>query len=215
MPSRTQQQAGYTLIELSMVLVIIGLLVAGLLKGSELITQAKLRNTASAFDNLIMAIQTYQERYRTLPGDDNLAQGRWPSTASNGNGDRLICGAYHGGSGGTACGGTLTESLQAWQHLRSAGLLPGTGSTSPETAAGGIFGVQYSGLGMSRHLLCANHLPATIAGSIDRQLDDGLANDGAIRGSVESGTADIPASTPSSSAYVEEGNPLYVLCRSF
>ena len=211
---KNNRQAGYTLIELSMVLVIIGLLVAGVLKGSELITQARLRNISSSVESLTLAFHTYQERYRNLPGDDPLALGRWPSTATNGNGDRIICGAYHGGTGGTSCGSNALESSLLWQHLRNSGLVSGTGSAAPDHPNNGIFGFQYTGFGLTRHLLCASHLPASTAGSIDRMFDDGLANQGDIRAAVQGGSADVSTTAPTGSAYVEEGNALYVLCRA-
>lgn len=208
-------QKGYSLIELSMVLVIIGLLVAGVLKGTELIQQARLRNIAGSFDNITIAIQTYQERYRALPGDDPAAAGRWPSTASNGNGDRVICGGYAGAGGGSSCGTGGDESQLIWQHLRSAGLLAGTGITPPEHPANGAFGVQYVGLGINSHVLCANNLNGVTAGSLDRQGDDGIANSGAMRGVAQLATAALGGTTPTSTAYVEESNQIYVLCRSF
>lgn len=206
-------QKGYSLIELSMVLVIIGLLVAGLLKGTELIQQAKLRNIAGSFDNLTIAIQTYQERYRALPGDDPVAAARWPSTANNGNGDRIICGGYAGGGGGSSCGTGNDESQLVWQHLRSAGLLSGTGNFAPEHPANGVFGIQYQGLGINSHVLCANNLPASAAGSLDRQQDDGVASTGSTRGVAQLASAALGSSAPSSATYVEEGNLTYVVCR--
>jgi prepilin-type N-terminal cleavage/methylation domain-containing protein len=207
------QQAGFTLIELAMVLVIIGLLLAGALKGTELISQAKMRNIGSSIEGLAVAFQTYQERYRALPGDDPIAQSRWPSSASNGNGDRIICGAYHGGSGGNACSGS-TESGLLWQHLRNAGLLAGSGSNAPEHPGNGIFGIQYGGYGITRHILCVSHLLASAAGGIDRQFDDGIANQGDIRSMAQTSSGDVAATTPSSGAYVEEGSTLYVLCKA-
>lgn len=210
---KLKHQRGFSLIELSMVLAIMGLLLAGVLKGTELITQAKLRNIGSSLEGLTAGFQTYQDRYRALPGDDAIAQSRWPSTASNGNGDRVVCGAYHGGTGGATCTGG-TESSLIWQHLRSAGLLAGSGSANPEHPGNGIFGVQYGAYGMTRHVLCASHLPASVAGSIDRQFDDGLANQGDIRASTQASNGDVASSTPTSSAYVEEGGTLYVLCKT-
>ncbi|MEY4592049.1 MAG: hypothetical protein RIR18_944 [Pseudomonadota bacterium] len=212
MPRQKNYQQGFTLIELSMVLVIIGLLLAGVLKGTELINQARMRNIGSSLEGLSVAFQTYQERYRSLPGDDAVAQSRWPSSASNGNGDRIVCGAYHGGTGGSACSGASESSL-IWQHLRSAGLLAGSGSGNPEHPGNGIFGVQYGGYGMTRHILCASHLPGSIAGSIDRQFDDGLANQGDIRASTQASSGDVAASVPTSTSYIEEGSTLYVLCK--
>lgn len=212
--SSAHHQGGYSLIELSMVLIIVGLLVAGVMKGNELIAQARMRNIASTFDNLAQAIYGYQERYRYLPGDDPMAQGRWPSNASNGDGNRLICGAYHGGSGGIACAGSTTESMLVWQHLRLAGLISGSGNSPLEHPGPGIFGIQFTAMGLSRAVICANGVSASIAGSIDRQFDDGLANQGNIRGVSYTGTADVPSTLPNSAAYVEEGSPMYVLCRA-
>lgn len=209
-----RQQQGYSLIELSMVLVIVGLLVSGLMKGNELIVQARLRNIASGFESLPQAVLSYQERYRALPGDDPLAQGRWPSNASNGDGNRVICGAYHGGTGGSACAGGTVESSQLWLHLRQAGLISGSGTGMPDHPGPGIFGIQSSGMGINRHVLCANGIPAAIAGGIDRQFDDGIANQGSVRGVAYTDSGDVPASAPSSATYIEEGSLIYLVCKA-
>lgn len=212
--TNSTHQRGYSLIELSMVLIIVGLLVAGLMKGNELIIQARLRNIATSFESIGQAILNYQERYRALPGDDAFAQGRWPSNATNGDGNRVICGAYHGGTGGTACSGSIIESTQLWQHLRLAGLIAGSGSAMPDHPGQGIFGIQSGGMGIQRHLLCANGIPAAIAGSLDRQFDDGIANQGSIRGVSYTDTGDVPANTPINASYLEEGSLIYLVCRA-
>src|SRR6476620_3558482 len=60
---------GFTLIEIAIVLVIIGLLLGGVLKGQELITGARVRNLISQQDGIKAAFFGFQDRYRALPGD--------------------------------------------------------------------------------------------------------------------------------------------------
>src|SRR5947208_13835939 len=64
-----QKQQGFTLIEIAIVLVIIGLLLGGVLKGQELITAARVRNLAAQLDGVKIAYLGFQDRYRALPGD--------------------------------------------------------------------------------------------------------------------------------------------------
>src|ERR1039457_1949234 len=109
-----RNQSGFTLVEIAIVLVIIGLLLGGVLKGQELITQAKIKNVAKDFDSVTTAILGYQDRYKALPGDDKNAAGRW-SGLSSGNGDGNIDGTYGGGSS--------SETGYFWADLRSAGFI--------------------------------------------------------------------------------------------
>src|SRR3972149_9646258 len=79
-------QKGFTLVEIAIVLVIIGLLLGGILKGQEMITQAKIKNIINDFNGITAAMNSYQDRYRALPGDD-VGATRWTGTvAGNGNG---------------------------------------------------------------------------------------------------------------------------------
>src|SRR3954454_15940953 len=82
---------GFTLIEIAIVLVIIGLLLGGVLKGQELITGARVRNLISQQDGIKAAFFGFQDRYRALPGDyasasTNINCGSGV-TCSNGNGN--------------------------------------------------------------------------------------------------------------------------------
>ncbi|HJY06012.1 MAG TPA: prepilin-type N-terminal cleavage/methylation domain-containing protein, partial [Bryobacteraceae bacterium] len=65
-----RRQTGFTLVEIAIVLVIIGLLLGGVLKGQELINSAKVKNMATDFRNVPLYIYGYQDRFRALPGDD-------------------------------------------------------------------------------------------------------------------------------------------------
>src|SRR5450759_3648 len=87
------KQAGFTLFEIAIVLVIIGLLLGGILKGQEMITQAKIKNVVNDFNGITAAVNSYRDRYRAMPGDDLAASGRWTGAVSGG-GDGQIGGLY-------------------------------------------------------------------------------------------------------------------------
>src|SRR5690242_7737866 len=84
-----KRNAGFTLVEIAIVLVIIGLLLGGILKGQEMITQARIKNVVNDFNGVTAAYFAYQDRYKAIPGDDNGAGGRWTASAAvsgSGNG---------------------------------------------------------------------------------------------------------------------------------
>ncbi|HQS44423.1 MAG TPA: type II secretion system protein, partial [Methylotenera sp.] len=78
------KQIGFTLIELSIVLVIIGLLMGGVLKGQELINSAKVKNMANDFRSVQTQIYTYQDKFKALPGDDRAAKDHVGLVATDG-----------------------------------------------------------------------------------------------------------------------------------
>ena len=69
-----RKQSGFTLIEIAIVLVIIGLLLGGILKGQELINSAKVKSLAQDFRNIPIYIYGYQDKYKALPGDQTQAK---------------------------------------------------------------------------------------------------------------------------------------------
>src|SRR5690349_23520217 len=98
-----KSQKGFTLVEIAIVLVIIGLLLGGILKGQEMITQAKIKNVIADFSGISAAYHGYVDRYKKIPGDDpcagtgaalttgncGVATARW-SGATSGNGDGIV-----------------------------------------------------------------------------------------------------------------------------
>lgn len=139
------KQSGFTLIEIAIVLVIIGLLLGGVLKGQELINSAKVKNMATDFRNIPLLFYGYQDKYKALPGDhakvvDVLSAATAATTpitsagvacapvapvvACQGNG--VIDGVWDST-------GATSETELFWQHVRLAGL--GSGPTSPTDAA--------------------------------------------------------------------------------
>jgi prepilin-type N-terminal cleavage/methylation domain-containing protein len=84
-------QKGFTLVELAIVLVIIGIILAGIIKGQELITNAKIKRLYNAQKEIAAAIYTYYDRYGFYPGDDPQAATKFTNPAvTNGNANALI-----------------------------------------------------------------------------------------------------------------------------
>lgn len=204
MLQKNRHQHGFTLMEIAIVLVIIGLLLGAVLKGQELIVQARIKNIINDFNGIATAVYSYQERYRSYPGDDAKAA-RWGSGIGSGDGNGRIGGAYDSSS-------TTDESRLFWSHLRLAGFLTGSGNVSPIHPAGGIIGVQQgSGPSGATELaglvICADNLQGKIAAAIDTQLDDGLSNSGQVR---------IYQGNPTSAAVAlvaEDESSVYTACR--
>src|SRR6187401_2595076 len=82
-----KRQSGFTLIEIAIVLVIIGLLLGGVLKGQELITGARVRNLIQQQDGVKAAFFGFQDRYRALPGDYAAAGTNINGVTINGDGN--------------------------------------------------------------------------------------------------------------------------------
>ncbi len=202
-PNFPRHQSGFTLIEIAIVLVIIGLLLGGILKGQELITQGRIRNVSNDLQSMTAAINLYQGRYLALPGDDSGAAARWPAAgtvpaATSGNGDGVIAGTYDATTG---------ESSQFWLHLRRAGLVGGVvNATNPPNAVSGITGVQDGAFGLPGLVVCTDDLPAVIAQAIDTQFDDGNATSGSVRAATA-----MDASAPTAN-YIDDGSNFYIVC---
>jgi len=208
-----KQQQGFTLVEIAIVLVIIGLLLGGILKGQEMITQAKIKNVVADFSGISAAYYGYQDRYRAIPGDDQNASTRWSLAAGPlTQGDGTVQGKYNTTT-------ATDESRLWWQHLRRAGFVGGTGDQQPTNALVGMIGVQTgdgvgsTALGFSSLIMCSSNLPDKIAIAVDSQMDDGQIGAGGVRGLPQSGANPDVTGPASASAYQETGTNIYVLCR--
>ncbi len=185
-------QRGFTLIEIAIVLVIVGLLLGGVLKGQELITSARVRNVISMQDGVKAAFFGFQDRFRAFPGDYSQAQQNIANMSAicnngNGNGDGLI------NPGGD-------EPILAWEQLSRAGFLTGTyacaagGNNTPNSTPTSpynvflqmIFDNNYAaepGLAqVARHnLKIGGQIPVEIIAEVDRKTDDGRPATGSMR----------------------------------
>jgi len=132
---------GFTLLEMSIVLALIGLLIAAIVVGNSMVRAAQLQTMLAEYDSYVKAIKQFQDKYLALPGDMLGTAGYQPTdmwgtdpvgcpdstysatpytTTCNGDGNGTI--------GNSDANGTLsvsTEWWRAWQHLANAGLIPG------------------------------------------------------------------------------------------
>lgn len=130
-PSRSQ--SGFSLVELSIVLVILGLLTGGILGGQALIRAAELRSVSTEAQRYAAAVQTFRDKYFALPGDMTNATAFWGTMSSG------VCPHATGGTGTQTCNGNGNGEINAggiagqsnemytfWQHLANAALITGT-----------------------------------------------------------------------------------------
>jgi hypothetical protein len=175
-----------------MVLLLVSLLLAGMLKADSLMLDGRTKQLKRDIEAHRFAYLTYTDRYRAIPGDDDRAGQRWPG-AKAGNGDGRMNGIYSDSVASPSqlqVGADSGETINYWWHLRLAGLLNGgeTITDLPTNPFGGQSGVQETGYGMRGLILCYDNVPAAVAAALDRQIDDGLANQGALRGSANART---------------------------
>ena len=213
-----QAQSGFTLVEIAIVLVIIGLLLGGVLKGQELIENGRVKNAANDMNGLVAAYNSYLDRYRKLPGDDgpNLAAltargGSWATITAFGSNNGILeinaAQTFNGGGEGAAF----------FQHLRAAGFITGNPADAganalPVNAWGGRLGVindvNIQGRPAARLLTCLGSVPGKAAAALDVQLDDGQPNNGTLRATQGANNA---APGAAAAAYNEAQS--YTICR--
>ena len=213
------QQSGFTLVEIAIVLVIIGLLLGGILKGQELINSAKVKNIANDFRVIPTYIYAFQDKFKALPGDDaqvtNHVSGATLSTAGPvGNG--VINGNWNSVA-------PADESFLFWQHVRLSNLAAGPTAVAdpeyiPKNAVGGIIGIssttaaQIHITGMTgTYQICSKGLLGKFVKQLDIQMDDGNTAAGSMRAVLDAaalGTAAV------ATAAIDEAAP-YTVCLTF
>lgn len=201
MNKQLKDQKGFTLIEIAIVLVIIGLLLGGVLKGQELINTARVRALNNSVDGITAAWFSFQDRYRAFPGDYLNAR----STVN-------LPGAPAGGDGNGRVGitGAATdapaERAQVWVHLEAAGYITGgydgsitaTGTLNPDqygcavtTCPDNGFGtgmmimqgreIQTATAAPAHELISGLGIPVDVLAELDRKVDDGEATTGLMQ----------------------------------
>jgi prepilin-type N-terminal cleavage/methylation domain-containing protein len=134
-----RKQCGFSLVELSIVLIILGLLTGGILGGQSLIAAAEMRSIGTELQAWQTAVNSFRQKYQQYPGDFNMATRFWGADAAcpAGGGDVLTQTCNGDGNGQIASHGDTTEYPEAylfWQHLALAGLINGeyTGAPGPD-----------------------------------------------------------------------------------
>ena len=206
-----KKNSGFTLIEIAIVLVIIGLLLGGVLKGQELINNAKVRNIISQQDSYKAAFFAFQDRFRALPGDYNAASTNIPGVTAAQNGD--------GNSQINTTGACGNEPVVAWVHLARAGFISGNfngtcttapaADNSPTNPYGGVVQMIFDnnfqgGTSNAHNVKTGDLIPANIISEIDRKIDDGFPGTGIFRFSQWAvGTAPVPGNCVNAGPPVE------------
>jgi len=186
--SKQSRQSGFTLVEIAIVLVIIGLILGGVLKGQSLIDNARYKNFTKQIQGLRAAVYTFQDQYKGMPGDLANVSGL-DASATPGNGTGLI------GSG--ECNVAGEESCLFWSHLRYADLIAGDPTLTDASAnmthsyGGQIasMGWTKSGNGVNEHKFYVKSIPGDVAQRYDNEFDDGDASSGDVSNNSTAGGA--------------------------
>jgi prepilin-type N-terminal cleavage/methylation domain-containing protein len=233
-----RNQSGFTLIEIAIVLVIIGLLLGGVLKGQELINSAKVKNMATDFRNIPLFIYGYQDKYKALPGDHASVATAIPSSTVCTPAAASHCTVGNGVIDGVWNSTTVVdETYVFWNHVRLAGLAAGATATTdanylPRNSDGGVIGIESGGAATGgayiqnatvaagvttasgtyftpTYLLCSSGILGKYAKQLDTMMDDGEVATGSVR---------VVASTHVRQAAAEVGTQLlndstsYIVC---
>lgn len=211
MTNCTKKNTGFTLIEMSIVMVIIGLIIGGILIGQELIRGAEARGIISQIDKYTAAVNVFKNKFNAVPGDYISATSYLSASATNGNGDGLINDNTTGiGTAGVSYAtlSATSENQGFWNHLYLANTIEGNftgvstvtlGTSFPYTKAnrGGIFVYgftdyyNYYAVGLvttgTTTVTTAGNLTPDCAMAIDIKFDDGLPTTGTV--TAKGGTA--------------------------
>lgn len=217
------KQGGFTLVEIAIVLVIIGLLLGGILKGQELINSARVRNLADQNSGVQAAYYGFIDRYRAVPGDMTPSN----ACAALGESNLSDCSDTGGDGNGRINAGNVKEASALWAHLGAAnfitGVYPGTQSTltdysgddAPINAFQAPIILWYSdeyevSTGTASERLAyffGRQIPVNIIRELDVKLDDGQPYTGVVRASADTTSSTTP--TYSASDCVDSGAEIW------
>jgi prepilin-type N-terminal cleavage/methylation domain-containing protein len=218
------QQSGFTLVEIAIVLVIIGLLLGGILKGQELINSAKVKNLANDFRVIPTYIYAFQDKFKALPGDDaavttHVTGASAATTPSGTQGNGVINGNWNSTT-------ATDESRLFWQHVRLSNLAAGPTDVSlaeytPRNAVGGVIGissasgtqVQITGMTGS-YQVCSSGILGKFAKQLDIQMDDGNTATGSLRVTTDNPTGTGMGTAATATTAVDDATS-YTVCMTF
>ncbi len=164
------RQAGFTLVEIAIVMVIIGLLIGGVLKGQAMVQNAKVKRVVKQADEIRAAVMSFYDKYGVYPGDENLAPIP-PGTDAEGDGDGQI--------------ENNAERFELFRDLQLAELISGNyngTSDLPKHAFGDDLDLYWvdPGPGEAKHYFLFYNLPAEVCLEVDMKYDDGSDTTGSI-----------------------------------
>jgi Tfp pilus assembly protein PilE len=191
-----EKQRGFTLLEIVLLMLLVGMILAGVLKSEEMVTSAKVKRVAGQLDEIRGAYLGFEDRYRALPGDyaDARTSLDCGSPCPFGNGDNRIR-----SNETPANGSEVHEDLLVWTHLVASGFLKGdyrmaagesasTQANTPRNPYSAYIGIAFdgqyglSGGGLVRHNLKSGPmLPVEVAAELDRKTDDGKPYTGQVQ----------------------------------
>lgn len=214
-PSFPKHQSGFTLVEIAVVLVIVGLLLGAVLKGQELIENSRVRSAVNDITGIRAATFGYLDRYKATPGDDTAARVTSRSTGApwagmpGGGGSNVI-----GANNANPFAAGANENTYFFRHLRAAGFLTGDPATNtlPINGFGGLIGVSMQTTNLANinaRVICVSQAPGKAAIAMDNQMDDGIPNTGSVR--ATQGTAGVNTA-PGAAATTYNEAQVYTVC---
>lgn len=215
---KTSKQTGFTLVEIAIVLVVIGLLLGGILQGQQLINSARVRNLADQHTGIQAAYYGFIDRFRNLPGDMTCAAA---ITAVGSAITPSDCATVSVGGNANGRIDTVQEAAAVWSHLSVAGFLNGTydGLTAADALVAadgsdynltvpnnGVPANAFQGailLGHTSDYITGSardtvvrlgysfggNIPPALLRDLDQKLDDGVAGSGIMRSSADAADA--------------------------
>ncbi len=211
-------QVGFTLIEIAIVLVIIGLLLGGVLKGQEMIENSRIKSVVTDMRGISSAFTGYFDRYHAYPGDETnataIARG-WTVGAAGGNADGVLVMAQ-----AQTFTNAAAEQAAMWQFLRASGFLTGDSTLVgvpglPRAGTGGLMGASVAPYGLQGPAICVAGLTHKQALGVDTIIDGASGNNvGDARGAVGAANPLAPvAAAPAATAYNESLATTWSICR--
>lgn len=218
-----RNQKGFTLVEIAIVLVIIGLLLGGVLKGQEMIESARIKSVVNDMNGISAAYNTYLDRYHAIPGDEaatTMAARGWAGSAGGTPNGALVIAANQIFTNGG-------EQASFWRALRASGMTSGDPAAAanatglPKAGTGGLLGVGVGVYGMPGNAICVSALSTKQALGVDTTIDGALPvnntgnNIGSARGDTSATNPLAPVLVaPTATAYSDAVVTPWTMCRT-